>query len=217
MAKVNIDIIKGKVFSAYAEVPFDEGKEALEREGYRIISLEENARLRMREGKDSFIFKYGNWTREGVIYIPKKGIFLTKNSPVMQNPKEATDCHRRNKEFYLTNERVENALADSVELNEKQVPTNRFGDNEITVYAFGSIAKQYGEFLRDAGIKEMPVWLEELQDKPFVRQLWFGNLDIRSGLLGTNDKDLDSGYGMRGVRASVQGTAKNIEAKVLRQ
>ncbi len=213
MVELNVDV-KGELESAYVEAPFDEGKEALEREGFRIISLEENARLRILEGKDSFIFKYGNWTSAAVVSAQKKGRFLTKNSPVMQNPKEATDYHRANKEFYLTNERLEYALADSVELNEKQIPTNGFGGNKITVYAFGDIAEQYGRFLGDAGIKEMPIWLDDMQDRPFARQLWFRAFDCRSGLSGDDCQVLCGSYSVRGVRKSAKGTAKNIEARV---
>ena len=47
--------VKGNLESAYEEAPFDEAKKELESQGYRIISLEENARLRMQEGKNAFI------------------------------------------------------------------------------------------------------------------------------------------------------------------
>ena len=60
------------VYSAYTELPFDKGKEALESEEYQIISLEENARLLMQEGRNSDIAKWGNWVREGVLYTPRK-------------------------------------------------------------------------------------------------------------------------------------------------
>ncbi len=207
MVELNVDV-KGELESAYVEAPFDEGKDALEREGFRIISLEENARLRILEGKDSFIFKYGNWTSAAVVSAQKKGRFLTKNSPVMQNPKKATDGHRANKEFYLTNEWLEYALADSVELSGKDIPTDRFADDKVTVYAFGDIAGQYGRFLRDAGIKEMPIWLDDMRDSPFARQLWFRAFDCRSGLSGDDCQVLCGSYSVRGVKLSAQGTAK---------
>ncbi|MFH1249016.1 MAG: hypothetical protein V1660_02600 [archaeon] len=210
-------IISGKFESIYLEKPFDEGKKELESRGYRVISLEENARLkeleirgyrvisleenarlRMQEGKDSFISRNGNWVREGVIYVPKKGIFLTKNSPIMDNAKKATDCHRNRKDFYLTNSQVEKALEDSVELKKEKIPTNRFKDNKIAVYAFGDIAEQYGNFLKEAEINEMPVWLEDMQNKSFARQLWFWDLGARSELNG-NLGDLYDNNRVRGV------------------
>lgn len=228
MAEVNVDIKQGELGSAYIEAPFDKGKEALESKGYRIISLEENAGLRIQEGKDSFISRNGNWTREGVIYVPKKGIFLTKNSPIMDNAKEATDCHRNGKGFYLTDSQVERALEDSVKLKKKSIPTNRFKDNKIAIYAFGNYAEKYGQFLRNAGIKEMSVWLEDMQDKPFARQLWFWDINFESDRLDVMvfrwlHYDIEFGSVLngcgrchsngrvRGVCGSAESTAKNSE------
>jgi len=215
MEKINVDIKQGKgMKSAYTQAPFDKGKEALENAGYRIISLEENVRLRMQEGEDSLISNNGNWTREGVIYVPKKGIFLSKKSPIMDNTKEATDYDRNERNFYLTNSQVEKALENSVELKKEEIPTNRFKDNKITVYAFGNSAEKYGKFLRDAGIgrtviKEMPVWLKDMKDnKPFAIQLWFGNLINKSALYGVG-VDMAGDYNLvRGVRKSEESTAK---------
>lgn len=212
MAEVNVDIKQREIESAYIVAPFDKGKEALESEGYRIISLEENARLRIQEGEYADISRNGNWTREGVIYVLKKGIFLTKNSPIMDNAKEATDCHRNGNDFYLTDSQVEKALEDSVELKKESIPTNRFKDNKIAVYAFGNYAEEYGQFLKNAGIKEMPIWLADIQNESFARQLWFRNLGGRSELSG-DGRILGNDYGrVRGVRKSAEGTTKNSEA-----
>lgn len=192
--------------------PFDEGKIFLAKKGYKIISAEENARLRMQEGKDAYVSKNGNWTREGVLYVPKKGVFLVKNSPIMANAKEATQCHRDGNEYFLTDKQVEEALADSVALSGESIPTNRLGENPISVYAFGASTKQYGEFLKQAGINEMPVWLASVQDKAFARQLWLFRLDcvVRSGLNGHNG-NLNADGRVRGVCDSAEGTAQNSE------
>ncbi|MFA5173843.1 MAG: hypothetical protein WC438_01550 [Candidatus Pacearchaeota archaeon] len=216
MAKIIQDIKPRGIASAYVDAPFDKGKTELEANNYHIISLEENANLRMQEGKDAYVSRNGNWTREGVLYVPDKGIFLTKNSPIMTNAKEATNCHRKGKEFYLTNEQIEEALADSIELKAENIPTNRFGENSTAVYAFGDSAKQYGEFLKDTGIKEMPVCLVNLETKPFARQMWFRYLDCKSELCGY--KDLGFDIGVRGVGSgSVEGTQKNSEAYTPKQ
>ena len=94
------DVKKGRLRSAYVEAPFDVAKDKLERAGYHIISLQENARLRMQERRDSSVSKDGNWTREGVLYVPEKGVFLVRNSPIMSHAKEATEVFNRiGKEF----------------------------------------------------------------------------------------------------------------------
>ena len=187
MEKINVDIRPTEFESAIVYAPFDEAKEALESQGYEIISLSQNAKLRIQQGRESDISKDGNWTKEGVLYIPSKGIFLIKNSPIMQNPREAT--HNK-KEYFLTDEQVGQVLQDSVKLLEEKIPTNRFKDDEITSFAFGEIAEQYGQFLNEAKIKEMPIRFVgrdyiNKQNQPFVRQMLFGGLSTRSDLDGS--------------------------------
>ena len=208
MSNLTVDIKPSVTYSAYIAAPFDQAKQALEQAGYHIISLEENAQLRMQQGPNSFVSGNGNWTKEGVIYIPKRGIFLTKKSPIMANAQEATACHRNNKDFYLTDAQVEASLADSVLLTGQSIPTNRFSEDPVTIYAFGEAADQYGQFLRSTGIEGMPVLLATLQDKPFARQMWFGRVDVRSGLLGY-DWNLVYGNLVRGVRQGGEATEKN--------
>ncbi|HLC57578.1 MAG TPA: hypothetical protein VJH95_03330, partial [Candidatus Nanoarchaeia archaeon] len=192
MPEITVDIKPRGTASAYIEAPFDTGKQALESQGYRIISLEENARLRVQEGEQAFISQNGNWVREGAIYVKGKGAFLTKASPIMINPKAATDCHRAINDFYLNQEQLEQALADSFPISGNSIPTSSFGEKGLTNYAFGGFAKEYGEFLKEAGIKEMPIWLADIQEKPFVIPVWFCRLGYaRSGLLCSNRSLLD--------------------------
>lgn len=199
------DIQPREIASAYVVAPFDTGKAELEKAGYSIISLEQNVRLRMQEGKDAYVSRNGNWVKEDAIYIQKKGKYLTKKSPIITNAEQATNCHGNGKDFYLTDEQVEECLIDSVLLSLSKISTNRFGDDDITAYAFGEYAKKYGEFLREAGIKEMPIWTTDLQGKPFARKVWF------SGLLDYFEfncyaRCLCTRYGMRGVKDNVEGT-----------
>src|SRR4030065_585831 len=196
------DIQPRGIASAYSkDKPFDEGKAELEQDGYHVISLEENARLRIQEGKDSYVSQNGNWVKEGFLYIPRKGKFLTKTSLIIVHSEEATKAHRSGNQFYLTDEQVEQGLADSLKLKDRgfSVPTKRFGDDELTVYAFRNSAQVYGDFLKDAGIEEMPVWMvNNIGDKPFARQAWFDRLDYGSRLVGYV-RFLVGGIGMRWV------------------
>lgn len=204
---INEDIKPRGIASAYVGAPFDLAKEALESQGYRIISLEENARLRVQEGEDSYVSSNGNWTAEDFGYIPEKGIFLSKYSPICENARKATRHHKRGEEFYLNDQQVEKVLANSVSIsvNQKPIPTNRFADDAITVYAFGDFAQKYGDFLKESGISEMPIWLCNSKEKPFARKLWFRRLDCRSGLLGY--WDLGDDDGVRGVKVNAEGVA----------
>jgi len=198
------DVTRGKLHSAYAIRDFDKAKEALESKGYRIISLEEQAGLRVQEGADSGVSQRGNWTKEGFVYVPSKGAFLTMDSPIMANAKEATDCHRNGKDFYLTDEQVEASLEGSIKVINTQISTNRFADEALTSFAFGKNAKAYGEFLKENGINNIQFYLSDYQDKPFARQAWLCrvNSDDESGLDGDlRYLNYDSSE-VRGVRVS---------------
>ena len=197
------DIQPRGMYSAYVDASFDKAKQDLESKGYSIISLEQNARLRMQEGKDSFVSRNGNWTREAFLYNPKTNLwYLTKKSPIMDFPVEAVQAHREEREYFLTNEQVQRALENSVEVKDREIPTDRFGEDPLAVYAFGDSAQDYGLFLKDVNkdvnIKEMPIWLPDSREKPFARQLWFRYLDDWSVLDG-DYMGLLSGR-MRGVR-----------------
>ncbi|MFA5992503.1 MAG: hypothetical protein WC796_02225 [Candidatus Pacearchaeota archaeon] len=195
---------KGRNISAYVEAPFDTGKSVLEVVGHEVIDLPENARLRIQEGEykeDKDILGYGNWTREGFIYSPKQNfVFFTKCSPVIENSTEATQAHKEVKEFYPTAEQIERAIDPSVcfkvPYGQKPIPTNRFGEDPLTVFAFEDWAESYGEFLanlKSPTIPWMPVRLvvrayASEQLGVFARQNWL------YGLGGNGMSCLDSYY-----------------------
>lgn len=211
------DVEKGRLHSAYVVGAFDKAKQALESAGYRVILLEEQAGLRVQEGTDSSISRRGNWTREGFVYVPSKGAFLTKNSPIMANATEATNCHRSGKDFYLNDEQVEKSLACSVKIGKTEIPTSRFADEEITSFAFGKNAKAYGEFLKkENGIDSIRAYFANSQDKPFARQAWLYVVGSggRSGLDGIG-RGLSYGNNeVRGVRLSANSKGASVGEKI---
>ena len=213
--KIIQDIQPRGMYSAYVDASFDKAKQALEKDGYSIISLEQNARLRMQEGKS----RNGNWTREAFLYNPETNLwYLTKKSPIMDFPVEATNAHRKGREYFLTNEQVQRALENSVEVKDREIPTDRFGEDPLAVYAFGDSAQDYGLFLKDeGGIKKMPIWLSDSREKPFARQLCFWDLVYWSDLDGDN-RFLHFAFRLRGVRdAEGIANAKNLNRYTLMQ
>jgi hypothetical protein len=213
---IETEVMKDGTESSLVYAPFDEGVIHLGITGYNLISLEENAGLRIREGGNSKVSTQGNWVREGILYVPKKGRFLTKKSPIMQNLVEATNAHRNGTEFYLNDRQVEEALEDSVEIpkgegrHSLRIPTNEFGEDEVARYAFGETAKQYGEFLGEAGIKEMPIYTSSLQDEPFVKSTWFGGLNGRSpsAIVGDGWYLCSAPIRLRGIRKATRYNPK---------
>ena len=208
---VVIDVRPSLIESGYEEKPFDVAKALLEGAGYDIISLKQFADLRIAQGKGSHAADYGDYTREGFLYVPQRGMFLVRNSPIMTNAKEATECHRSRKEFYLTPEQVDEAMGkdgvDSVRFkSSKAIPFRRFGEDERTVFAFEDSAQKYGDFLEEAHIgtciSEMPIYLAIVENKPFAKQAWLRGLSGggRSGL-GGNDRGIYCVNSVRGWRS----------------
>ena len=202
------EITSGDLLSAYVVAPFDEGLEVLQKNNYSLISLEENAMLRIQEGPQAYISQNGNWVSEDVPYIPYKGIYLSKAGILNRNAKKATQSHRDGTDFYLTDDQVEEYRSDCVLLSTSSrnfsIPTNRFNEYEITNYAFGEQAEAYGNFLKENGIDEMHIWLADLQEKPFARKLWFWTLIGWSALIGTNRFWEFGDRCVRGVRKNLQ-------------
>ncbi len=178
------DIEPGGRSSRYLISLFADGKSALEKKNYHIISMQENAELRIQEGRKSIISESGNCLREAFVYLPnKEGTFLTKKSPIMENPAEAANCNRENKDYYLNSRQVKAALSDSnsIKLEKKIIQTNEFSKNKIMRFAFGEIASLYGNFLEDNGIKEICIpTIESDDNEPFARQVFFYGLDEKN-------------------------------------
>lgn len=175
--KVVDEVTSGGIESICVSAPLDKAISYFEKKGYNLISLRDNAILRMQEGVNSFVSRNGNFTREGILYDPRKGTFITKISPLIEHAEEAIQEQRGRVEYYLTDEQVEEALENAVQIKQRSsnfIPTNRFGCYSITARVFGDIAKEYGNFLREAGIKEMPcVPYHDKGIMDYARQMWF--------------------------------------------
>src|SRR3990167_1851941 len=92
---------------------FDKAYPALRKEGVELATAEQIARVRRLSGADSQLCRnYGQWVAEGHIYQPKdSGIVLIvdgAHNPILQNPIEATNCHRQGKEFYVNTSKLLN-------------------------------------------------------------------------------------------------------------
>jgi len=220
MANLIKDIEKGRIKSAYVYEPFDIAKAELEKNNYKIISAEQNARLRIQEGKEAFVSGNGNLTREGFIYIPRENfVYFTFNSPIMDFPSEAITASIRDNPFYINEKQKEKALSKSIKINYKHdVPVEELHNDEVTAQIFGKAIKKYGEFLKDAGINEVSFGLfgrdvVDKQDNPFATQLWLAGLNNGSLIIG-----IDSGLNLerivRGVLKKIKGlpyTEKDVE------
>ena len=214
--------------SAYVRAPFDQAKARLEKAGYAVITPEQFAQLRIAKGAKHSVSTNGAYNSMGVVMIPQKGRYLTNLSLVMENPIGATQAHRNRKEFAVSNEDAERALARGsvvISYNQSAIPTNRFGEDAIGVFAFGKFAKAYGEFLAEIGITELPLWFNDekyinSQKNAFANQAWLHRLgdDFRSGLGGGRILCYGSaGRGVRNVEPRSGETASKIYMPTFKQ
>lgn len=213
--EAHFEIMPKGIESAVVYAFFDKALEDLTKQGYEIISLPQNAQLRIQQGLHSFISGNGNWTREGVIYFIKGKPKLVRNSPILDSAKEAAQAHKSREEFYPSQSQIDQALVDSIDFPQEniKIPTDRLSEEALTVWAFGGEkeARAYGEFLREAGIKEMPVLVVDKnyvnkKENPFVRQMWFRFLGFGSGL-GGYGRCLNGGIGLHGVKIGAEVTS----------
>ena len=184
--------------SAYVQAPFDEGKKTLEKANYKLISGEDNARLRIQQGEDANISKIGNYIKEGILYVPKRfgkksGVWIPKESLIMAYSKESTEAHKNVENFYISEKQVEKALKGAVKfpkIHDMQrsinylVPVKELANDGIMTRLFGKNAKDYGSFLKNVDINSIRCDLSPLEDKPFTNQVWFGGIDFNSALVG---------------------------------
>lgn len=206
--EVTIDVKPTGFESAMFCAPFDVALAGVNKYSQEVISLAQNAQIRIQEGKDANVSKVGNFTREGVLYFPQDKPKLVRYSPILHSFKEATELSRRNGAFYPSQSQIESALTDSTDFpkSKTEIPTNRFDSDALAVWAFGgeNQARLYGEFLKNAGLDAMLVRETKSsyvlsQRNSFARQVWFSSIEGKSCIDGTLSS-LYSPNWVRGVR-----------------
>lgn len=207
-----VDVPMGKISSAYVKAPFNEARAVLEENNYKIISLEELAGLSMQNGRNSSIFQTSNHVREGVLYVPKKGVFLTKNSPIIKDSSQLGHYDT----LQLSDEQVEEALADSLDISKqltidnpeygncRELSASEFGRDKISNFLFGKNSSDYGKFLKDADIPGISLRFNSYDkrgDSPFVKQLFYPGLvpDLKFMLHGNTTFYINVPEGIRGI------------------
>ncbi len=214
-----------RVYSATAHGPFAESVARLTDDSFHLVSMRDMAILRMNTGKMSHPSLGGNFVREAMLFIPHDGIYLTKAAPILSSPAETKKAGHDNlsgKEYVPSADLIQSALEHSFKIPYKPlpVPTNRFGEEGLTHFAFEEVAQDYGLFLQEAAIYSMPVWvLHEWMvngyGAPFARQAYLRCFDNWSGIIHSN-MDLDRPAMVRGLRVMLEGELPVNETQFLR-
>lgn len=223
----------------YVNAPFDEALQAISGAGAHLASAYDLARAFIHVGSDYSLSKHGSRIREALIYAPEQYPLLLRESPLIkpQLARNATNACRKGNEPYLdvtmvktfTNQAEEDASKPPQErrvlrftkTRPYKIPTNRFTDEEVTLFLFKDVAADYGRFLASNGLEKIPVWLADKSyvnqhATPFVRQLWFrrsgfGDISLIRPYIG---ESLDYSARVRGVSLVSANVARARENAV---
>ena len=237
-------IPKGEALVVYqAQGAFDKCVDEFRAENLEMITAKQLAEARMLGGANHQVSTTWTWLAENFNYLPNGDILVASKAfnPLLQftsAAKMATDCHRANpfREYFLSDDVVESLQEGAKHkgkvllLKRKDVPTgiptNAFGKEAVTSFLFGDEADNYGRFLKENGIKNVPLYVVDKayakeQGEAFSRALWANNLGDDSALYGYSDLILYSNGRAFGVRRSEpegratapQGAARGFQWK----
>jgi len=192
-----------------------------------IASSREIVSLRNKLPYEHDIWRYGGWTKEQPIYAPKNQGILVMNSMLLKPElaEKVVEASRNNKYLELSKSQYEKFLrtAEKEEKSKKEersvlilpsrnnfeiFPKNNYG------FAENLFGKENAEkYFKEKGINSItfytisPDYVDE-QNNPITTELWFRDLDGRSGLGGVRYLGYDDfrAFGVREV--SAEGTQK---------
>lgn len=170
------------VYEIYA--PFDKALFSLKNSEIEPISSRDLAYARMKDDTEKLIYRSG-YTKEGFLtsrkfYISKEQVLITLNSPLLMPDlaKKAVESNEKDR-YLITDKFVYDAYREIAEkdknkkpeeknvliLSKKKsysIPTNRFNEEEMTLFLFKDLAEDYGNFLKEIdNINEIAVWTIE--------------------------------------------------------
>jgi len=168
----------------------------LESEEYEVITGERLASLRIQEGSESNVYKRHQLVREAALFLPGEKPRVIRSPPYLESISKLKSAMETNKLKFLkdnggnyirslpfrvgeiipTEEEISAALPGSAMFPHKKIPTDRFGDEEITTWLFGGgdskKAREYGEFLKSNGAGH--AWSASIlgsEEMPYIRPL----------------------------------------------
>ncbi len=220
MITATYKIGKKNVTIATEQNVFDTALVVLNKAGYAQTTTQQLAQARIALGSKHDVSQNGSYVQEGFLYMPKEldNILVVdgKHNPILKKPSEATNAHRNGKEFYVEADKLRQlATADGKKNGVlllprstiKNISVDALADHPLSNFSLNDSAKAYGKFLKDYGIKEVPILTvdkdyTQKQDKPFARLLWLRSLNYDSDFY-VYDRLLYFGYYLvRGVRGA---------------
>lgn len=179
-------------------------------------------------GKGHPVSTNGAYQAEDFINLPKApNIILIvdrRYSPILKDPKGATDAHRKGREYAISSDEAlslmgiakedpEEAIKTGVLLLPRtkvlsEIPVDEFTKYPVTRFLGRDQSEQYAKFLKESGIESVPFFVDSEgyvtgQKQPYANKLWVHWLDYWSVL---------DGYGRILIDCRVFGVS-NLPAK----
>ncbi|MEK6909202.1 MAG: hypothetical protein AABX23_04080 [Nanoarchaeota archaeon] len=209
-------------------VNFKESLAELKKIGHKVITLRENAKLRIQQGKEADISQNGNYVMQGNVYLQGETGIIVAESPYLTNAtmlRKAIKENNQGRYFSTPNRKLydqfhkqaqEDTSKDPRERRAVFMPSDgRFAisqreNPEIFEFLLGEFGQSYLEFVKQDSLDFFPVSQETLKSYSGTvpTQLWFGLGGGRSYLVGDFYLDL-GGLRVRGVRSVVSATGAN--------
>lgn len=137
MIEIIEDVSTEKYKSSYVEnYSYDKSKQTLEKEGYRILNLNENINLKVY-GKplqdDLTLWEQGNWVKPWIIYSRDKGRFIIPDIPKNETNGELIAHYRTYGQYSLDLDQINKSLENHIKLpnNLKSVFTRNLWRSEL--------------------------------------------------------------------------------------
>ncbi|MFZ5955770.1 MAG: hypothetical protein ACOYT4_05070 [Nanoarchaeota archaeon] len=158
----NKSFYEGKVSGLYS--PFDLAKQESKKLGGRIASLEDCAVWRMAKGSEFVWINDPHFVSNYFIVNPNKEVYLSNSDFLVRNANPAVEANRNNEQHLITEKEIEQTLKDSIFLGTSgqdplKIPSCNFSEDPRTIYIFGEHAQDYGTFLSEQGIHNLPIYL----------------------------------------------------------
>ncbi|MBU2443349.1 MAG: hypothetical protein KKF95_04720, partial [Nanoarchaeota archaeon] len=186
----------------YVEAPFDKALKIIKLRGSNIITAKQLADARMQCDVSHSLSANGAYISEGIIVdpYPKHPNILLRESLILNNPHNATESHRKIRNYnyyhesYVVPSTIESVLNGLIEDKDYIFLDDRIGDHVISYteffehsklmnFLFGKSAKAYGIWLKEEGkISKVNIYNITCARRSEITadQLWFNRLTENS-------------------------------------
>ena len=193
---IQIEVAFGNLELLAIDATFEEAETLTKKIGGKIATAQQVAQARLTSGLNHSVNMRGSWVAENFVYYPNGKILVTsaEYSPILKHAKEATDAHRRDEEFYLSEQEAINLEKIAAEDSAKNPAERRVYillnkeplelSTALAQFLFKKDSTDYISFLKSDGMQECyvvtipPDVIEEVRpNKPFAMALWINPLE----------------------------------------